>query len=58
MDWLVKSFQQYPELAIFLTRALGHWVGRLKLGTFSLGSVTGCCSPGWTSAAFQLPRCG
>jgi putative transport protein len=41
MDWIVKSFQQYPELAIFLTLALGYWVGGLKLGKFSLGSVTG-----------------
>jgi putative transport protein len=41
MDWLVKSFQQYPELAIFLTLALGYWVGSLKFGKFSLGAVTG-----------------
>jgi len=41
MEWLVRSFQLYPELAIFLTLALGYWLGNLKLGTFSLGSVTG-----------------
>jgi len=41
MEWIVKSFQQYPELAIFLTLALGYWVGNLKFGKFSLGSVTG-----------------
>lgn len=41
MEWIVKSFQQYPELAIFLTLALGYWIGGFKLGKFSLGSVTG-----------------
>ena len=41
MEWIVKSFQQYPELAIFLTLALGYWVGSLKFGKFSLGAVTG-----------------
>jgi putative transport protein len=41
MDWIVKTFQQYPELAIFLTLALGYWIGSLKFGKFSLGAVTG-----------------
>jgi putative transport protein len=41
MDWIVKTFQQYPELAIFLTLALGYWVGKLKVGKFNLGAVTG-----------------
>jgi len=41
MDWIVKTFQQYPELAIFLTLALGYWIGNIKVGKFSLGAVTG-----------------
>ena len=41
MEWIVKTFQQYPELAIFLTLALGYWIGNLKVGKFSLGAVTG-----------------
>ena len=41
MDWIIKTFQQYPEIAIFLTLALGYWIGGLKFGKFSLGSVTG-----------------
>ena len=41
MDWIIKTFQQYPELAIFLTLTLGYWVGSLKLGKFNLGAVTG-----------------
>ena len=41
MNWLIETFQHYPELAIFLTLALGYWVGGLKLGGFNLGAVTG-----------------
>src|SRR5690349_22436866 len=41
MGWVVDTLRQYPELAIFLTLALGYWIGGLKAGSFSLGSVTG-----------------
>src|SRR5688572_2523478 len=37
---IASIFQNYPELAIFLTLALGFWVGNLKFGKFSLGVVT------------------
>src|SRR6478609_5203346 len=30
-----------PQLAIFLTLAVGYWVGAKKFGSFSLGAVTG-----------------
>jgi putative transport protein len=41
MRWIIESFRQYPELAIFFTLALGYWIGNLKFGKFNLGSVTG-----------------
>ncbi|HZR45886.1 MAG TPA: aspartate-alanine antiporter [Candidatus Manganitrophaceae bacterium] len=41
MHWLVETFRHYPELAIFLTLALGYWVGKFKFGSFTLGAVTG-----------------
>lgn len=40
MEWFVNTFRQYPELAIFLTIALGFFIGKFKYGTFSLGNVT------------------
>jgi putative transport protein len=40
MDWLVKTLQTYPEIAIFLALAIGFLIGPLKLGRFSLGNVT------------------
>jgi putative transport protein len=41
MTWFLHTFREYPEIAIFLTLALGFFVGGLKFGKFSLGSVTG-----------------
>jgi putative transport protein len=41
MEWFADSLRHYPELAIFLTLGVGYFVGGLKLGSFSLGAVTG-----------------
>ncbi len=38
--WLVGTFRTYPELAIFLTLALGFWFGQFRYKSFSLGVVT------------------
>jgi putative transport protein len=41
MDYVVAALRQNPELAIFLTIAIGFLIGRLKFGSFSLGIVVG-----------------
>ncbi|MBD8347292.1 aspartate-alanine antiporter [Dysgonomonas sp. HGC4] len=41
MEWIIKTMQAAPELAIFLTLALGVALGKIKIKGFSLGSVTG-----------------
>lgn len=41
MNWLVETLRGNPEIAIFLALALGFLIGRVKLGKFSLGNVTG-----------------
>ena len=41
MTWLVETLRRYPEIAIFLTLAIGFLIGGIKLGKFSLGNVTG-----------------
>ena len=41
MEWFADALRHNPELAIFLTLGLGYWVGARKLGSFSLGAVTG-----------------
>lgn len=40
MEWIVNLLREYPELAIFLTVAAGFWIGKFKVGMFSLGTVT------------------
>ncbi len=39
-QWLVDTLRTYPELAIFLTLGLGFWLGKFRIGSFSLGVVT------------------
>ncbi len=41
MEYFVKAFQEHAELAIFLALAIGFLIGRLKIGSFSLGTVVG-----------------
>ena len=41
MDHFVKALQEHPELAIFITLAMGFLIGRIKIGSFNLGIVVG-----------------
>ena len=41
MSWFVTSLRENPELAIFLTLAIGFVIGRIRIGSFSLGNVVG-----------------
>src|SRR3954462_4227795 len=41
MHYIVTSLREHPELAIFLTLALGFVIGRFSIGSFKLGNVVG-----------------
>ena len=41
MEYFVTALREHPELAIFLTLAAGFFIGRLRIGGFSLGVVVG-----------------
>lgn len=41
MDYFTHALRNNPELAVFLTLAIGFLIGRLKFGGFSLGIVVG-----------------
>ncbi|HXY41893.1 MAG TPA: aspartate-alanine antiporter, partial [Vicinamibacteria bacterium] len=41
MRWIADSLRHNPELAIFLTLALGFVLGRIRVGSFRLGNVVG-----------------
>jgi len=39
-SWFAATFKQYPEIAIFLTLALGYYFGKFTFKGLGLGSVT------------------
>ena len=46
VDYIVSALRQNPELAIFLTIAIGFLIGSVRFGSFSLGIVVGCLLAG------------
>ncbi len=41
MNYLIHALREHQELAVFLTLAIGFFIGRLRVGTFSLGTAVG-----------------
>jgi putative transport protein len=41
MSYLLTSLREHPELAIFLTLAVGFVIGRVRIGSFKFGNVLG-----------------
>ena len=41
MAWMQGILQAHPEIAFFLVRGLGYLFGKIALGSFKLGAVTG-----------------
>ncbi|HOB52622.1 MAG TPA: aspartate-alanine antiporter [Acidobacteriota bacterium] len=41
MEYFITALRENPELAIFLTLAIGFLIGRIRIGTFALGNVVG-----------------
>src|SRR6476620_4623760 len=40
IDWFFATLKQYPEIAIFLTLALGYYFGKFTFKGIGLGAVT------------------
>lgn len=40
IDWLFATLKQYPEIAIFLTLAIGYYFGKFNFKGIGLGAVT------------------
>jgi putative transport protein len=55
MEPLYDILRQYPELAVFLTIAIGFLVGRLKIAGCSIGSVTGVLLTGLLIGQMDIP---
>src|SRR4051812_30899341 len=41
MNYLSQALREHQELAVFLTLAIGFFIGRIKIGSFALGTVVG-----------------
>src|SRR5580765_5573775 len=41
IHYVVTALRENPELAVFLTLALGFVLGRVRIGSFGLGNVVG-----------------
>src|SRR4051812_8193024 len=54
METIKSLLQKYPEIAVFLTLALGFMVGKLKFGKFSLGVVTSTLLAGVLIGQFDI----
>ena len=46
MDLIKSILQQHVELAVFATLALGFLIGRIRIGSFSVGPMLGCLFAG------------
>ena len=55
MEPFFDLLRQYPELAVFLTLAIGFYVGRLKIGGCAIGSVTGVLLTGLIIGQADIP---
>lgn len=55
MHWFTEALRDHPELALFLTLAIGHGAGRLRLGSFQLGPVLGSLLAGVAVGQLGIP---
>ncbi len=54
MGTINKLLQEFPEIAVFLTLAIGFLVGKRKFGKFSLGVVTNTLLAGVLIGHFDI----
>jgi len=55
MESLNVTLRLYPELALFLTLAIGFYIGRFKICGCSIGSVTGVLLTGLVIGQIDIP---
>ncbi len=62
MKELIESFvdilREYPTLTLFLTVGIGFFIGRIKIGNFSLGNVTAVLIVGVLIGQLDIPMSG
>jgi len=54
MDWFTGNLRHHPEIAFFLTLAIGYLLGKIRFGFFSIGAVTGTLLAGIAIGQFGV----
>ena len=39
LHWFAEMLRHHPEMALFLTLALGYLIGKIRFGSITLGAV-------------------
>src|SRR5215831_13293470 len=55
MSYFVSALRHNAELAIFLTLAIGFLIGKVRIGSFSLGNVVGTLLAGVLIGQLDIP---
>lgn len=55
MDWFIDILRHYPVIPIFFTLGVGFWLGKLRYGSFSLGSVAATLLVGIIVGQLDIP---
>ena len=58
IDSFINILREYPTLAIFLTLGLGFLIGKIRIGSFSIGSVTAVLLVGVLIGQLDIPVSG
>ncbi|MDE6057690.1 MAG: aspartate-alanine antiporter, partial [Muribaculaceae bacterium] len=58
LDSITAILREYPTLALFLTIGLGFLLGRIRIGNFSIGSVTAVLLVGVIIGQIGIPMSG
>lgn len=54
LSWLIEVLRTRPEVSFFLVLGLGYLIGRISLGSFKLGAVTGTLLAGVLVGQFNV----
>lgn len=58
LDYFADILRQYPTIALFLTVGLGFLIGKIRIGNFTLGSVTSVLLVGVVVGQLNIPMSG
>lgn len=57
-NWILETFRENPSIPIFLTIAVGFWIGKFKYKAFTLGTVTSVLLVGVLVGQMDIPISG